>query len=148
MILVLSGPNLNLLGRREPKLYGRESLADIHASLGELAVELGVEIDCRQSNHEGVLIDWLQQSQASAIVLNAGGLTHTSVALRDTLSAIEIPTVEVHLTHIAAREPFRRVSLLAEVCVGMVSGFGGESYRLGLRAAVGLGATAKQRSKK
>jgi 3-dehydroquinate dehydratase-2 len=138
VILVLSGPNLNLLGRREPKLYGKESLADIHTSLGALADSLEVEVECRQTNHEGVLIDWLHETQAAAVVLNAGGLTHTSVALRDAIAAIAAPVVEVHLTHIFAREAFRRQSLLAEVCAGMVSGFGGESYLLGLRAAVAL----------
>lgn len=138
MILVLSGPNLNLLGLREPKLYGKESLADIQKSLAALAKSLGVTVDCRQSNHEGELIDWLQATDAKAVVLNAGGLTHTSVALRDTIAAIGAPVVEVHLTHIFAREPFRRTSLLAEVCAGMVSGFGGDSYRLGLRAATTL----------
>ena len=138
MILVLSGPNLNLLGLREPKLYGKESLADIQKSLEALAKSLGVTVECRQSNHEGELIDWLQATDAKAVVLNAGGLTHTSVALRDTIAAIGAPVVEVHLTHIFAREPFRRTSLLAEVCAGMVSGFGGDSYRLGLRAATTL----------
>jgi len=138
VILVLSGPNLNLLGRREPKLYGKETLADIHASLEKLAKSLKVAVDCQQSNHEGTLIDWLQTTKADAVVLNAGGLTHTSVALRDTVAAIDKPVVEVHLTHIFAREPFRRTSLLAEVCAGMVSGFGSESYRLGLRAAANL----------
>lgn len=138
MILVLSGPNLNLLGRREPKLYGKETLADIHESLESLATSLGLTLDCQQSNHEGALIDMLQATNADAVVLNAGGLTHTSVALRDTIAAIQAPVVEVHMSHIFAREPFRRTSLLAEVCAGMVSGFGGESYRLGLRAAAGL----------
>ncbi len=137
-LLVLSGPNLNLLGKREPKVYGKETLADIHASLQKLATDLGATAECRQSNHEGVLIDWLHETQADAIILNAGGLTHTSIALRDAIASIQTPVIEVHMSHVFAREPFRRVSVIAEVCNGMVSGFGGDSYRLGVRAAMTL----------
>lgn len=137
-ILVLHGPNLNLLGEREPEVYGRTTLAEIDARLHELANELGVEIDCRQSNHEGVLIDAVQGAIGTrdGVLINAGGLAHYSVALRDALAAGP-PAVEVHLSNIHAREPFRRSSLLAEVCMGGVFGLGADSYLLGLRGLVG-----------
>ena len=137
-ILVLHGPNLNLLGEREPEVYGRTTLAEIDARLRRLADELGVEIDCRQSNHEGVLIDAVQGAIGTrdGVLINAGGLTHSSVALRDALAAGP-PAVEVHLSNIHAREPFRRSSLLAGVCVGGVFGLGVDSYLLGLRGLVG-----------
>lgn len=139
-ILILHGPNLNLLGEREPELYGRTSLRALEAALARLAAELGVRIRCRQSNHEGALVDAVQEARrwARALVINAGAYTHTSVALRDAIAASRLPTVEVHLTNLARREPFRHTSLIAEVAVGQVAGFGPESYLLGLRAAASL----------
>lgn len=139
-ILVLSGPNLNLLGEREPALYGATTLEDIHKNLHALAKELRLEVDCRQSNHEGELIDWLhaERKQARGVVINAGGLTHTSVSLRDAIASIVIPVVEVHLSHIFAREAFRQTSLIAPACKAMVSGLGADSYLLGLRAIAQL----------
>ncbi len=135
-ILILHGPNLNLLGRREPDVYGARTLADIDAALAELEETLGCEIATFQSNHEGDLIDALHQAQHEhdGVVFNPGGYTHTSVALRDAVAAIEIPVVEVHLSNVAARESFRHKSLIAPVCVGSISGFGWRSYVLGLRA--------------
>jgi 3-dehydroquinate dehydratase-2 len=139
-VLCLHGPNLNLLGQREPQHYGVSTLTEIDASLVALGRELGVQVECRQSNHEGALIDWIQQArgQFDALVFNPGGYTHTSVALRDAVAASGLPCVEVHLSNVYKREAFRHVSLLADVCVGRVVGFGPQSYALGLRAAVGL----------
>ena len=141
-ILILNGPNLNWLGRREPHLYGGATWPVIQARLEKEARELGAVIECRQSNHEGELIDLLQaaaeEGRYDAVVLNAGGLTPTSVALRDCVAALPIPVVEVHLTNIYAREEFRRRSLLAPVVAGQITGFGGYSYSLGLLAAVHL----------
>jgi 3-dehydroquinate dehydratase-2 len=138
-ILVLHGPNLNLLGQREPDVYGVRTLGDIESALTELGKTLGCEIAAFQSNHEGELIDALHQAQVQhdGVVFNPGGYTHTSVALRDSVAAIEIPVVEVHLSNVAARESFRHQSLIAPVCVGSISGFGWRSYLLGLRALVG-----------
>ncbi|HTX92437.1 MAG TPA: type II 3-dehydroquinate dehydratase [Anaerolineales bacterium] len=139
-ILILHGPNLNLLGTREPEIYGRETLDAINASLEGLAKELGFAVRCLQSNHEGVLIDALHEARdwAAGVVLNPGGYTHTSVALRDAISAIGIPVVEVHLSNVDAREEFRRISLVSPVCAGKVAGFGWRSYLYGLRALADL----------
>lgn len=132
---VVSGPNLNLLGRREPAVYGRVTLAGIEARLALVAAELAVELETFQSNGEGELIDFVQRAgeRVDGFLVNAGGLTHTSVALRDALLAVGRPFVEVHLSNPAARESFRHSSLLADVAVGVVAGFGAESYVLGLR---------------
>jgi len=137
-ILVIHGPNLNLLGKREPDIYGSITLEEINQRLGALARELGVSILFYQSNHEGELVQKIQESLGSvdAIVINPGAYTHTSVALRDAVLSTGIPTVEVHLSNIYRREEFRRHSFLADVAVGQVTGFGPESYHLGLRAAV------------
>jgi len=135
-ILVLHGPNLNLLGQREPEVYGRQTLADIDGELATLADQLDLAIDTFQSNHEGDLIDRIHASANdgfSGIIINPGGLTHTSVALRDAISSIELPVVEAHLSNIHARESFRHHSYLAGVVVGQVSGFGATSYQLALR---------------
>ncbi|MCW5556888.1 MAG: type II 3-dehydroquinate dehydratase [Verrucomicrobiae bacterium] len=144
-IWVLNGPNLNLLGIRQPEIYGQTTLAAIEAQLRTRAGELGARLEFRQSNHEGQLVDWIQEAreQASAVVLNAAAYTHTSVALRDAIASAGIPVIEIHLSNIHAREEFRHRSLIAAVCRGQISGFGVDSYRLGLEAAVHLSRTER-----
>lgn len=137
-ILFLNGPNLNLLGTREPGIYGTLTLADIEAAVRQRAQGRPIEVDFRQSNHEGELVTWIQEARgkADAIVLNAAAYTHTSVALRDAISASGVPTIEIHLSNVHAREEFRHRSKIAAVCRGQVTGFGLGSYLLGLEAAV------------
>jgi 3-dehydroquinate dehydratase-2 len=137
-ILVLNGPNLNLLGTRQPEIYGKLTLAEIEKKLRALAKELGVEIDFRQSNSESELVTWIQQATGrfGAIVINPAAFTHTSLAMRDAIAAVGIPTIEIHLSNIYRRESFRHHSYVAEVAVGQIAGFGADSYLLGLRAAL------------
>lgn len=137
-ILVLHGPNLNLLGAREPEVYGSMTLDEINTKLIELGKSLEAEVKCRQSNHEGALIDALHDARtwADGVVFNPGGYTHTSVALRDAITAIGIPVIEVHLSNVYAREEFRYKSLISAVCKGKVVGLGWRSYTLGLRALI------------
>ena len=137
-ILFLNGPNLNLLGQREPEVYGRNTLADIEAAVRERAKQLNVGFEFRQSNIEGELVDSIQQANGKfeVIVINAAAYTHTSIALRDAISAVGVPTIEIHLSNVHAREEFRRKSLIAPVCCGQIAGFGSKSYVLAVEAAV------------
>jgi len=140
-ILCISGPNLQLLGTREPEVYGRESLADIHARLASRGRALGVEIDARQTNHEGDIVDWIGDAPRqgfSGMLLNPGAYTHTSIAVLDALRSVALPCVEVHVSNPDAREPFRRRSYVARACVARVAGFGGDSYDVALEGLVRL----------
>ncbi len=147
-ILFLNGPNLNLLGTREPQVYGQTTLADIEAMVRQPATARGVTVDFRQTNLEGELVGWIQQAKGNsdAIVLNAAAYTHTSVALRDAISATGIPTIEIHLSNIHAREEFRHKSLIAGVCRGQIAGFGANSYLLGLEAAINIIESTKKQA--
>lgn len=146
-VFVLNGPNLNLLGTREPRIYGTQTLADIGDMLEQRAKALKLKLDIRQSNHEGVIVDWLHEAmaKASAVIVNAGGYAHTSIAIRDAVAALPIPVIEVHLSNIYAREGFRRTSLLGQVARGSIVGLGPLGYMLALDAAAhlckGAGAT-------
>src|SRR5215207_1989694 len=139
-VFVLNGPNLNLLGQREPRIYGSQTLADIEAAMARRAKALGLKLDVRQSNHEGVLVDWLHEAmaKAAAVVINAGGYAHTSIAVRDAVAALPIPVIEVHLSNVYAREHFRRTSMIAQVARGSIVGFGALGYVLALDAAAHL----------
>lgn len=139
-ILVLNGPNLNLLGQRQPEIYGRETLADVEAALARLAAELGVAVACRQSNHEGQLVDWIQEARkdAAGIIINPGAYSHTSVAILDALNAFEGPVLEVHISNIHKREAFRHHSFVSSRADGVIAGFGTEGYLLALRRMAGL----------
>lgn len=144
-ILFLNGPNLNLLGQREPEVYGRTTLADIEANVRARAAKLRVDVDFRQSNSEGELVAWIQQAKGAfeVIVLNAAAYTHTSIAIRDAIAATGVPTIEIHLSNIHAREEFRHKSLIAPVCRGVIAGFGANSYILALEASVNVNADRK-----
>ncbi len=144
-ILFLNGPNLNLLGQREPKIYGTTTLADIEALVREQAAKRDVFVDFRQTNLEGELVSWVQEAKGvfNAVVLNAAAYTHTSIALRDAIASTGIAVVEIHLSNVHAREEFRHKSLIAGVCRGQITGFGPNSYLLGLNAAINIIETGK-----
>lgn len=147
LVLVLNGPNLDLLGTREPEIYGRDTLDDIAAMLVEAGDRLGLMVECRQSNHEGHLVDWLHEAGARgaiAVILNAAAYTHTSVALRDAISGIKVPVIEVHLSNPASRESFRHISHISPVAKGVIQGFGVLGYRLALDAAATMRQSAAQ----
>lgn len=138
-VLCISGPNLQLLGTREPEVYGTATLAEIHERLARRAATLGVAVDARQTNHEGTIVDWLGAARGDGfvgILLNPGAYTHTSIAIHDALKAVALPCVEVHLSNPDAREPFRRRSRVAPACIGRVAGFGADSYELALEGLV------------
>jgi 3-dehydroquinate dehydratase-2 len=144
-VFVLNGPNLNLLGSREPEIYGHTTLADIEAETKKRAQALGLAVDFRQSNHEGQLVDWVQEARgaASAVVLNAGAYTHTSVALHDALKAVEVPIIEVHISNPYKREPFRHTSYVSPVATGVICGVGAQGYSLAIEAVAQLIAPKK-----
>ena len=135
-LLVLNGPNLNLLGTRQPQVYGSTTLADVEAMCRAAGERLGIAIDFRQSNHEGVLVDWIHEAKGrhAGIVINAGALTHTSIAIMDAIASVELPVAEVHLSNIHRREEFRHLSYVSKVAVGMIAGFGAIGYVLGIEA--------------
>lgn len=145
-ILFLNGPNLNLLGQREPEIYGRKSLAEIETEVRTRATRMGSKVEFKQTNLEGELVNWIQAAKGKfdVIVLNAAAYTHTSVALRDAISAVGVPTIEVHLSNVHRRESFRKKSLIAPVCVGQIAGFGTNSYILALEAAVNINDTTNR----
>lgn len=147
LVMVLNGPNLNLLGTREPDIYGAATLDDIAADLSDRAAALGLKVDLRQSNHEGHLVDWLHEAgavKALAVILNAGAYTHSSIALRDAIKAIPVPVIEVHLSNPAARESFRHRSHVSPVAAGVIQGFGARGYALALDAAAGMRQSPRQ----
>lgn len=146
-ILFLNGPNLNLLGQREPQIYGQTTLADLEAMVRQQATVRSATMDFRQTNLEGELVSWIQEAKGTfdVIVLNAAAYTHTSIALRDAIAATGVPTIEIHLSNIHAREEFRHKSLIAGVCKGQIAGFGANSYILGLEAAINIIESAKKR---
>lgn len=133
-LLLLNGPNLNRLGKREPDIYGRETLADIEKQLKNIAIEKGMTLHTKQSNHEGTLIDWIHEAEGTydGIIFNPGAYTHTSIALRDAISSVSVPVIEVHLSNVHKRESFRHHSMLAPVCVGQIVGLGSKGYELAL----------------
>jgi 3-dehydroquinate dehydratase II len=145
-VYVLNGPNLNLLGSREPEIYGATTLADIEAEAKKRAAQLGLEVDFRQTNHEGQLVDWIQEARtkAAGVILNAGAYTHTSVAVHDALKALNIPIIEVHISNPYRREPFRHVSYVSSVATGVICGLGAQGYGLALEAIAKLVAASKK----
>jgi 3-dehydroquinate dehydratase-2 len=148
-VLCISGPNLQLLGKREPEIYGKVTLAEIHAHLEKRAASLGARLEARQTNHEGTIVDWIGEApgaRVSGLILNPGAFTHTSIAIYDALRSVGLPCVEVHLSNPDAREPFRRRSKIAAACIGRVAGFGADSYELALEGLVrALAASRKAR---